>query len=74
MNKYESYKIFNLDNLSYAGNLSNLHDVVDKKNYEFILGDITDIEFIKKLFESHNFDSVIHLAAESHVDNSIKIL
>ena len=72
VNKYESYKIFNLDNLSYAGNLSNLHDVVDKKNYEFILGDITNIEFIKKLFKSHNFDSVIHLAAESHVDNSIK--
>lgn len=69
--KYPDYQIFNLDKLTYAGNLENLKDVQDKSNYTFIKGDITNAPFIDSLFEKHNFDSVIHLAAESHVDRSI---
>jgi len=69
--KYSDYKIFNLDKLTYAGNLENLLDIADFPNYEFIKGDITDIPFINNLFEKYNFDGVIHLAAESHVDRSI---
>lgn len=71
VNKYPDYKIFNLDKLTYAGNLTNLKDVENKSNYAFIKGDIVDADFILALFEKHQFDSVIHLAAESHVDRSI---
>ncbi|MFD0834742.1 dTDP-glucose 4,6-dehydratase [Mariniflexile aquimaris] len=70
--KYSNYHIFNLDLLTYAGNLENLKDVENKPNYTFIKGDITNEVFINELFEAHKFDSVIHLAAESHVDRSIK--
>lgn len=69
--KYPHYKIFNLDALTYAGNLENLTDVENLPNYTFIKGDIKDIHFINQIFEEHRFDAVIHLAAESHVDRSI---
>ena len=69
--KYKSYQIYNLDALTYAGNLENLIDIENYKNYQFINGDINDKEFIENLFNNHSFDSVIHLAAESHVDRSI---
>ncbi|WP_242131014.1 dTDP-glucose 4,6-dehydratase [Aestuariivivens marinum] len=72
VNSYPNYHIFNLDALTYAGNLENLKDVEQKQNYTFIKGDITDATFINSLFEAHQFDAVIHLAAESHVDRSIK--
>ena len=72
VNKYPDYKIYNLDKLTYAGNLQNLIDLEGKSNYEFIKGDITDQAFLQEIFEKHAFDSVIHLAAESHVDRSIK--
>jgi dTDP-glucose 4,6-dehydratase len=68
---YPTYTIFNLDALTYAGNLENLRDIEDAPNYHFIKGDITDEFFINELFDSHQFDAVIHLAAESHVDRSI---
>jgi len=71
VNKYPDYKIVNLDKLTYAGNLTNLKDIEDKPNYEFVKGDIVDESFILKLFEEKQFDGVIHLAAESHVDRSI---
>ncbi len=70
-NKYTDYHIFNLDKLTYAGNLANLTDVENFPNYSFIKGDIVDAQFISGLFETHRFDGVIHLAAESHVDRSI---
>ena len=69
--KYENYHIFNLDILTYAGNLENLSDVENYNNYTFIKGDITKENFINNLFKEYQFDSVIHLAAESHVDRSI---
>ena len=69
--KYPAYQIFNLDKLTYAGNLENLKDVESAPNYAFIKGDITDEAFIHRTFEEYAFDSVIHLAAESHVDRSI---
>jgi len=69
--KYTDCQIFNLDALTYAGNLENLSDIKDCSNYTFVKGDITDGDFITKLFEEHQFDGVIHLAAESHVDRSI---
>ena len=69
--KHPNYQIFNLDALTYAGNLENLKDVEGEFNYTFIKGDITDEAFIQNLFETKQFDSVIHLAAESHVDRSI---
>lgn len=72
VNKYSNYKIVNLDKLTYAGNLANLTDVENKSNYEFVKGDIVDAEFINQLFSDYNFDAVIHLAAESHVDRSIE--
>lgn len=68
---YPNYHIYNLDALTYAGNLENIKDISDLKNYTFIKGDIKNIEFIEALFKQHRFDSVIHLAAESHVDRSI---
>ncbi|MEE0973723.1 MAG: GDP-mannose 4,6-dehydratase, partial [Paludibacteraceae bacterium] len=69
--KYPNYMCYNLDALTYAGNLENLKDICDLPNYQFIKGDITDTEFIEKLFQEYQFDGVIHLAAESHVDRSI---
>ncbi len=71
VNKYPDYQIFNLDALTYAGNLENITDIENKANYSFVKGDIKDISFINALFEKHKFDNVIHLAAESHVDRSI---
>ena len=71
INKYPDYQIFNLDKLTYAGNLENLKDIDKKENYNFIKGDIVDNQFIDELFKKENFDGVIHLAAESHVDRSI---
>ncbi|MCC7520103.1 MAG: dTDP-glucose 4,6-dehydratase [Flavobacteriaceae bacterium] len=71
VNQYPQYEIFNLDALTYAGNLENLTDVENLPNYTFIKGDIKDIQFINQIFEQHRFDAVIHLAAESHVDRSI---
>lgn len=72
VNKYPEYNIVNLDSLTYAGNLANLHDIEDKPNYTFVKGDICDYENVSEIFKTHNIDSVIHLAAESHVDRSIK--
>ncbi len=71
VNNYPDYSIFNLDALTYAGNLENITDIQDKSNYQFIKGDIVDADFITKLFQEHQFDGVVHLAAESHVDRSI---
>ena len=71
VNKYKNYHIYNLDLLTYAGNLENLIDIEKKDNYTFLHGDITDENYIDSIFEKYNFDSVIHLAAESHVDRSI---
>lgn len=71
LNKYPNYDIYNVDSLTYAGNLENLKDVEDKPNYFFIKLDISDEKGINDLFQKHRFDSVIHLAAESHVDRSI---
>jgi dTDP-glucose 4,6-dehydratase len=71
VNKYPEYHIFNLDKLTYAGNLANLSDIENSSNYTFIKADIVDAEVIQSLFEKHRFDGVIHLAAESHVDRSI---
>ena len=71
VNKYPDYKIVNLDKLTYAGNLENLKDVEKASNYEFVKGDIVDDQFIFDLFDRYQFDGVIHLAAESHVDRSI---
>ena len=69
---YSNTKIVNLDLLTYAGDLNNLVDISNSPNYKFIHGDINNFDFLQELFKSHDFDSVIHLAAESHVDNSIK--
>ncbi|SNR49821.1 dTDP-glucose 4,6-dehydratase [Lutibacter agarilyticus] len=71
VNKYPNYKVINLDKLTYAGNLANLKDVENKPNYEFVKADIVNAEAMFKLFEAYQFDAVIHLAAESHVDRSI---
>ncbi|WP_242158083.1 dTDP-glucose 4,6-dehydratase [Aestuariivivens sediminis] len=71
VNSYPQYHIFNVDALTYAGNLENLKDIEDKKNYTFIKADITDKEGMDSLFKTHRFEAVIHLAAESHVDRSI---
>ena len=71
VNKYSDYKIVNLDKLTYAGNLENLSDVENSDNYIFEKGDIVDKDFINNLFEKYDFDGVVHLAAESHVDRSI---
>ncbi|MDD2192779.1 MAG: dTDP-glucose 4,6-dehydratase [Bacteroidales bacterium] len=72
VNKYPDYNIINLDKLTYAGNLENLKDIEDKPNYKFIKADICDFDTILKIFQEENLDGVIHLAAESHVDRSIK--
>jgi len=71
VNKYPDYNIFNLDALTYAGNLENLKDVDSKPNYKFLNGDITDEIYINEIFTKYQFQGVIHLAAESHVDRSI---
>lgn len=68
---HPDYNIYNLDALTYAGNLENLRDIEDRPNYTFIKGDIVDAEFVIEIFKKYNFDGVIHLAAESHVDRSI---
>ena len=70
--RYPDYQIFNLDVLTYAGNLENIIDIENEPNYTFVKGDITDELFIAELFQNHQFDGVIHLAAESHVDRSIE--
>jgi dTDP-glucose 4,6-dehydratase len=72
VNKYPDYKIVNLDKLTYAGNLENLKEIENASNYEFVKGDIVDTDFINNLFAEYQFDAVIHLAAESHVDRSIE--
>ena len=71
VNNYPNDQIFNLDALTYAGNLENIKDIEQAPHYTFIKGDITDAPFIDALFQQHQFDGVIHLAAESHVDRSI---
>jgi len=71
VNKYPNYRIVNLDKLTYAGNLENLRDVEGAANYTFEKGDVVDEGYIRDLFIKYNFDGVIHLAAESHVDRSI---
>ncbi|MDR5590584.1 dTDP-glucose 4,6-dehydratase [Christiangramia sp. SM2212] len=72
VNKYPTYQIYNLDNLTYAGNLENLKDLENRPNYHFIKADICDSDHMNQLFKEYNFDKIIHLAAESHVDRSIK--
>jgi dTDP-glucose 4,6-dehydratase len=69
--KYPEYEIYNLDALTYAGNLENIADIEHYPNYTFVKGDITDGDFINQLFQTHQFEGVLHLAAESHVDRSI---
>ena len=71
VNRYPQYEIYNLDKLTYAGNLENLRDIEARDNYHFVKGDINDSEFLYSLFDTHRFHGVIHLAAESHVDRSI---
>ena len=71
VNKYPEYTIYNLDLLTYAGNLENLKDIEDKPNYKFVRGDIADRTFVQELFEKEQFDYVLNFAAESHVDRSI---
>ena len=72
VNKYPEYKVINLDKLTYAGNLANLKDIEDKPNYKFVKMDICDFENVYKLMQEEHVDGIIHLAAESHVDRSIK--
>ena len=72
VNKYPEYKIINLDKLTYAGNLSNLKDIEGKPNYKFVKMDICDFDGVLKLMQDEHVDGIIHLAAESHVDRSIK--
>lgn len=71
VNKYPQYQIFNLDALTYAGNLENITDIENEPNYTFIKGDIANELFINQLFSTYQFDGILHLAAESHVDRSI---
>ena len=72
VNKYPEYHIINLDKLTYAGNLATLKDVEDKPNYTFVKADICDFEKMCELMNQYHVDGIIHLAAESHVDRSIK--
>ncbi|AKD01958.1 dTDP-glucose 4,6-dehydratase [Pontibacter korlensis] len=69
--KYPHYQVYNLDKLTYAGNLENLSDIEDRENYTFLRGDIVDAGYLEEIFSGYKFDAVIHLAAESHVDRSI---
>ena len=71
LKNYPNYNIYNLDALTYAGNLENLSDVDNAENYTFLKGDIVDESFINEIFNTYRFQGVIHLAAESHVDRSI---
>ena len=71
VNNYPNYHIFNLDKLTYAGNLENIADIEHASNYTFVKGDILEEAFLESLFAKYQFDSVLHLAAESHVDRSI---
>ncbi len=71
VNKYPSYTIINLDKLTYAGNLENLHDIEGKPNYRFVKGDICDAELLSQVLKKYEINGIIHLAAESHVDRSI---
>ncbi len=72
VNKYPEYNIVNLDKLTYAGNLANLKDIENKTNYKFVRADIADIEVMRRVIKENNITGIIHLAAESHVDRSIK--
>ena len=72
VNKYPEYHIINLDKLTYAGNLANLKDIENQPNYTFVKADICDFDKMLELFKQYRIDGVIHLAAESHVDRSIK--
>ncbi|MDE5790320.1 MAG: dTDP-glucose 4,6-dehydratase [Muribaculaceae bacterium] len=72
VNKYPDYNIINLDKLTYAGNLANLKDIEDKPNYKFVKADIADIEEMRRVIRDNEINGIIHLAAESHVDRSIK--
>lgn len=72
VNNYPAYRVVNLDKLTYAGNLQNLADIEEQPNYTFVKGDIRDAKLLGELFRDYAIDSVIHLAAESHVDRSIK--
>lgn len=72
VNKYPEYRIVNLDKLTYAGNLANLKDIENMPNYKFVKADICDFEKMREIFTDYDIDGVIHLAAESHVDRSIK--
>ena len=72
VNKYPDYNIVNLDKLTYAGNLANLKDVEDRTNYKFVKADIADLDDMRRIIVEYKIDGIIHLAAESHVDRSIK--
>ena len=72
VNKYPEYRIINLDKLTYAGNLANLKDIENKENYVFVKADICDYEKMQEVMQQYHVDGIIHLAAESHVDRSIK--
>jgi dTDP-glucose 4,6-dehydratase len=72
VNKYPNYEIINMDSLTYAGNLENIKDIEDKDNYTFVKSDICNLKKVTEVFQEYNIDSVIHLAAESHVDRSIE--
>ncbi|MDE7420911.1 MAG: dTDP-glucose 4,6-dehydratase [Muribaculaceae bacterium] len=72
VNKYPDYHIVNLDKLTYAGNLANLKDIEDKPNYTFVRADIADLDEMRRIVKEYEIDGIIHLAAESHVDRSIK--
>lgn len=73
VNKYPNDYFVCLDALTYAGNFNNLKSIIDKNNFKFIKGDITNVELVDKIFSEEKFDYVVNFAAESHVDNSIKI-
>ena len=70
--KYPDYNIVNLDKLTYAGNLANLKDVENRPNYTFVKADIADLDLMRSIIRDHRIDGIIHLAAESHVDRSIR--
>ena len=72
VNKYPDYRIVNLDKLTYAGNLANLSDIEDRPNYTFVKADIVDLDGMRRIIREYEIDGIIHLAAESHVDRSIK--
>ncbi len=72
VNKYPDYRIVNLDKLTYAGNLANLRDIEDRPNYTFVRADIADLDEMRHIIREYEIDGIIHLAAESHVDRSIK--